>query len=64
MKIITEWSLKNPKHLSKYKVFEEFKKYLPYTTTPERLALLNGKLYLKDLEKISKKRSEENKQLF
>ena len=56
VKIVKEWQLHNPKHLSKYAVFEKFKKFLPYTTTSERLALLNGKIDLDNLEKISKSR--------
>ncbi len=61
IKIITDWHLNNPKHISKYRVFQEFKKYFPYTTTPERLALLDGKMDLNDLARISKKRSDQNK---
>jgi len=56
IKIIQEWKLKNQKHLSKYYLFEEYHKFLPFTTTPERLAVLSGKLNIKELEEISKKR--------
>jgi len=56
IKIVKEWQLHNLKHLSKYAIFEKFGKFLPYTTTSERLALLNKKLNLDDLEKISKSR--------
>ena len=57
IKIIKNWHLNNPKHVSKYEIFKEFKKYLPYTTTSERLAILAGKLEFNNLEKISKQRS-------
>ena len=57
IKIIEDWRLKNEKHLSKYQLFKEFKKFIPFTTTPERLALLSGKLDIKALEEISKKRA-------
>lgn len=56
-KIIEEWKLKNQKHLSKYKLFEEFRKFIPYSTTPERLAVLKGKLDIKKLERICKRRA-------
>lgn len=55
-KIIEDWGLKNQKHLSKYQIFREFKKFIPFTTTPERLALLAGKLDIKELEKLGEKR--------
>ncbi len=61
IKIITDWHLNNPKHISKYNIFLEFKKYLPYTTTPERLALLKGELEFNNLAKISKQRSDKNR---
>lgn len=57
IKIIEEWKLNNPKHLSKYKVFKEFNKFISFSTTPERLALLDGKLDIEKLEKICKKRA-------
>ena len=56
IKILKNWHLNNIKHTSKYAVFEQFKKYIPYTTTTERLGLLASKLDIKNLEKISKKR--------
>jgi hypothetical protein len=56
IKIIEEWRLKNQKHLSKYKLFKEFKKFIPFSTTPERLAVLEGKLDAEELEKICQKR--------
>ena len=58
MKILKDWHLNNIKHTSKYAIFEQFKKYIPYTTTTERLALLASKLDIKNLEKISKRRKE------
>ncbi len=57
VKIIEEWNLKNIKHLSKYWLFNEFKKYVPFSTTTERLAVLNGKLDIKELKKLCKKRA-------
>jgi len=56
LKIIEEWKLKNQKHLSKFTLFKEFKKFIPYSTTPERLAVLGGRLDIKKLEEICKKR--------
>ena len=56
IKIIEEWKLNNPKHLSKFNLFKRFKKFIPYSSTPERLLVLNGKLDIKKLEKICKKR--------
>lgn len=56
IKIIKKWKLKNQKHLSKYNLFKGFKKFIPYSTTPERLAVLEGKLDIKKLEEICKKR--------
>lgn len=56
IKIIEEWGLNNQKHTSKYLIWKEFKKFIPFTTTTERLAVLNGNLDIEDLEKISKKR--------
>jgi hypothetical protein len=55
--IIEDWKLKNIKHNSKYLIWKEFKKFLPFTTTAERLAALAGKLQIEELENISKKRS-------
>ncbi len=55
-KIIEEWGLKNQKHLSKYDLFKEFKRFIPFSTTPERLAVLEGELDIEELEKICQKR--------
>ena len=60
-KIINEWQMHNPKHLSKIKVFGKFGKFIPFTTTPERLALLDGKIDINELEEISKKRADGKK---
>lgn len=57
IKIIEEWKLNNVKHTSKYNVVKEFGKFIPFSTTPERLAVLAGKLNIEDLEKICKKRA-------
>ena len=56
IKIIENWGLSNQKHISKYQIWKEFKKFIPFTTTTERLAVLNNKLNIEDLKKISKKR--------
>ncbi len=56
IKIIEECGLNNQKHISKYLIWKEFKRFIPFTTTTERLAVLNGKLDIEDLERISKKR--------
>ncbi len=55
-KIIEEWGLHNIKHTSKYHLWQEYKKYIPYSTTVERLAILNGKLDIGNVEEICKKR--------
>lgn len=57
VKIIENWELHNQKHLSKYQLFKEFRKFIPYSTTPERLAVLSGKLDINDLTKICEKRA-------
>ncbi len=56
IKIIEEWKLNNVKHLSKYRMLNEFGKFIPFSTTPERLAVLEGKLDIKELEKVCVKR--------
>lgn len=56
IKIIEEWSLKNQKHLSKYNLFKEFKEFIPFSTTPERLAVLSGEFDINRLKKICEKR--------
>lgn len=56
IKIIEDWGLNNQKHISKYLIWKEFKKFIPFTTTTERLAVLNDKLDIENLERISKKR--------
>jgi len=56
LKIFREWGLKNKKHTSKFMLMEEYAKYLPYTTTNERLAVLRGKLNIENLERVSEKR--------
>ena len=55
-RIIEEWGLKNPKHTSKYLIWKEFGKFIPFTTTSERLAILEEKLPIEKLEEISRKR--------
>lgn len=57
LKIIEEWGLKNQKHLSKYKIFKEFKTFIPFTNTSERLAVLDGKIDINALVNLSKQRS-------
>ncbi|MFH1592884.1 MAG: hypothetical protein ABIB47_05970 [Candidatus Woesearchaeota archaeon] len=63
IKIIEEWSLHNQKHLSKYLVYKEFKKYIPFSTTEERLAIIDSRLGIEDLEKICFRRAQEKKRL-
>ena len=52
-KIVRNWRLHNPKHLTKFSVFEKFGKFIPFTTTSERIDLLDGRINLPYLEKIS-----------
>ena len=59
LKILDEWKLNNEKHTSKYSIWKEVKKYFPFTSTPERLAFLDNKLNLDDLEKITETRRKE-----
>ena len=58
-KVLEEWGLHNTKHVSKYLIWKETKKYFTFTTTPERKAFLDGKLPLDALEKISNERRKE-----
>ncbi len=44
------------KHTSKYLIWKEFRKFVPFTITSERLAVLEGKLPIENLEEISRKR--------
>ena len=55
-KIVFDWKMNNIKHLTKFEVFNKFKLYLPFTTTSERLHLLDGRIDLEYLEKIGKYR--------
>lgn len=56
LKIVNDWELHNPKHTSKFEIVKEFGKFMPFTTTPERLALLSGKLDIGAVEGVSNKR--------
>ncbi len=56
--IFEEWQLNNQKHTSKYKILKETGKYIPFTTTLERLAFLKGDIDLEMLMIISKQRRE------
>jgi len=56
IKIIKKWKLNNIKHLSKYEIHKKFGVFIPYTTTSERFDLLEEKINLKQLKKISKER--------
>ncbi len=56
IRIIKDWKLNNSKHLSKYLLLRDFKKFVPYSTTTERFAVLEGKLEIDQLEEICKKR--------
>lgn len=55
--IVNEWGLNNPKHVSKFRLFEEFNTFLPFSTTEERLGAISGKIDVNDLKKICLKRS-------
>jgi hypothetical protein len=55
-KILDVWHLNNQKHASKYKMFNEFKCYIPFTTTLERLALLKGVIDVEKLVNLSNHR--------
>lgn len=57
IKIINDWRLNNPKHISKYNVYKKFKRYFPFSTTSERLSLLNKEISIKELENLCKNRS-------
>lgn len=54
--IVFKWKMNNPKHLTKFEVFDRFHVYLPFTSTLERINLLNGKISLQDLMAISEER--------
>ena len=60
-KIVFDWGLNNQKHLTKFRVFEKFKVFLPFTSTSERLSLLNGKISLSKLGEVSGRRRIEHK---
>ena len=55
-KIIEEWQLHNPKHLSKYHLTLKYKEFLTFTHTHERLAVLNGNMTFDELMSLSKER--------
>jgi hypothetical protein len=54
--IVKKWSMHNKKHLSKFAVYEKFGVSIPFTTTQERLDLLDGKVSLERLRGLSKNR--------
>jgi len=56
IKILEEWQLNNPKHTSKYDLWKEFNKFIPFSRTEERLAVISGKLNFNDLKRICNKR--------
>lgn len=55
-KIVKEWRLNNIKHTSKFDLVKEYKKHIPYSTTAERLAVLQGAIEFEELQGICKKR--------
>lgn len=56
-KIIAKgWGMHNPKHLSKFDVFDKFNVYIPFSSTQERLDLLNGKISLQAVKTLSNNR--------
>ncbi len=48
--------IKNPKHTSKYLLWQRFHKYIPFTSTVERLAVLENIVPFEDLLRLSEKR--------
>ena len=61
IKIIEGWGLNNKKHTSKHELYKEFKTYIPFSKTEERLAVLAGKLDLDEQTEICKKRKSPGK---
>jgi len=59
--VVEKWRMHNKKHISKFEVFNKFRKFIPFTTTNERVGLLEGSINLDELEIISKKRALEKK---
>ena len=55
-KIVFGWKLNNLKHISKFEVSRKFNKFIPFSTTQERLDLLDDKIKLEDLERKYKMR--------
>lgn len=51
--IVYGWGMNNLKHLTKFQVFDKFGIFIPFTTTSERIDLLNNKISLKELQNIS-----------
>ncbi|MBS3098099.1 hypothetical protein J4209_04870 [Candidatus Woesearchaeota archaeon] len=56
IRIIKEWGLHNPKHLSKYHLHIKYGKSPTFTKTNERLTVLNGKMEFEELNRISEER--------
>ena len=56
IKIIKEWCLHNPKHLSKYYLHIRYGKSPTFTTTNERLDVLDGKMEFEELKRLSEER--------
>ena len=54
--VIEDWEFHNEKHVSKHHLLKETGEYIPFTHTEERLAVLDGRLSIDALEKISKLR--------
>ena len=54
--IVKKWGMHNKKHLSKFEIFEKFKVFIPFSTTQERIDLLNGILSMDKLISLSNNR--------
>lgn len=54
--IVKQWGMHNLKHLSKFDVFEKFGVSILFSTTQERLDLLEGKVKLENLQAICNRR--------
>ena len=54
--IVKEWGMHNLKHLSKFDVFDKFGIYIPFSSTKERIDLLNDKISVDALKVITSDR--------
>jgi len=58
IRILDEWGFHNLKHKSKFLIWKEYNKFVPFTYTEERIAVLENKLCIEELIIISNKRKE------